>query len=114
MHTHTHTHTQVTVVPRTHILGLAKSKYAHNCSTPAPTPTPAVPFVAYAESERCLEARPVSSFTNRRRLTGGSVGSLSDPLDDCYQECYAAGLPVPFFFAINDGVCYCCDHWRVG
>ena len=51
----------------------------------------------------------MSSFYGRR------LGGASDPLEDCYGQCYYdAGLPLPFYFAVEDGVCYCCETWYVG
>jgi hypothetical protein len=33
---------------------------------------------------------------------------LSDPLDDCYRDCYfEEKLVVPFYYSVNGGVCYC-------
>lgn len=78
------------------------------CTTPAPTSTPASGFVVYSRTQRCLEARPVSSFTNGRRL------EPSDPLEDCSNQCfYDAGLALSYYFAVEDGVCYCCQTWCV-
>lgn len=82
------------------------------CPTPAPTPTSQVQsfFELVGPNQRCLEYRPVSSFSTRRQLEAGA-GDGGSALVDCARQCYDKGLPVPFFFAINDGACYCCEIW---
>jgi hypothetical protein len=89
-----------------------------HCRTPAPTP--ASPYTLYAPGQRCLEARPVSSFVLRRlkedhQEQAGAVArrELSDVTNDCYRRCYDAGLSLPFYFATKSGTCYCCETWYV-
>ena len=78
------------------------------CPSLAPTPTPPVGFAVYGTNQRCINARPASSF-RRRRLTAANETQLID----CYRQCYyGAGLPLPFYFTVDEnGICYCCDKW---
>lgn len=121
-----------------------KRKWGRIPITPAPTPVGEKgPYEVYGRNQRCLQAKPVSSFITLRLEEKEEVAveahaalpsdddddgahplsddvalwanAPADPIDDCYRQChFVAGLdPVYYFSVDNAGLCYCCKEWCV-
>ena len=84
-----------------------KAEHKGDCTTSAAMQASAssVGFTVFGAKQRPFDRFPAST-TIVRRLA--ETGEPEGPLVLCYRQCYyAESLPIPFYFGVVDGVCYC-------